>query len=152
MEDIENIIHPKALERLEEEYLHTHNRLQQMPPSEMFTLCDHNHLPKIFLRLKIKPPPFMSCILGKIKRRARRNKEKNNKTICKSSHSKPGKCTSIDQIITAQLGLVPRISGRYTRERITSTIYFLDHKSSFVYSHLCILNSQEETLKSKTEY
>ena len=53
---------------------------------------------------------------------------------------------------SAQPGLVPRISSRHTRERITSATYFLDHKSSFGYIHLCILTSQEETLKSKISY
>ena len=52
VEEIDNIMHPIALSRLKEEYLDTHNRLEHMAPSEMFTLCDHNHLPKRFLRLK----------------------------------------------------------------------------------------------------
>ena len=90
-EDIENRMHPKAASRLEEKYLDTHDRLQYMPPSEIFTLCDHNHLPKRFFRLKDKPPPCMSCILGKLQRCAWCITENNNKSIRKPSHSKPGK-------------------------------------------------------------
>ena len=95
----------------------------------------------------------MSCVLGKLQSRAWRNIDKNSIIISKPSHSRPGKCTSIDQIVSAQPALFPRIiSGRHTGERIASSTYFLDHKSSFEYSHLFILTSQEETLKSKTAY
>ena len=123
VEDIENGMHPKVLSRLKEEYLDTHHRLQHMPPLEIFTLCDHNHLPKRYLRLKVKPPSCMSC--AKVQRRTCRNIENNNKSIRKPSHSKPGKCTSIDQIVSAQPDLDPRIYGCHTIEIITSATSFL---------------------------
>ena len=96
-----------------------------MHPSEMFTLCDHNYLAKILLKLKVKRPPCMSCNTGKLQRHVWHHTGENNKSIRKFDHSKPVKCTSIDQIISAQQGLVPRIPGRHTRERITSATFFL---------------------------
>ena len=54
-----------------------------------------------------------------LQRRAWPNTENNNKIIRKPSRSKPVKYTSIDKIVSAQPGLVPRISGRHTREMIT---------------------------------
>ena len=150
--DIRNLIHPKPLSLLETEFLDTHNRLQHMPSSEMFNLSIHGHLPKRFLKLKNKPPPCLSCILGKLQRRKWRTKGANDKNIRKLHHNKPGKCTSIDQIVSAQPGLVPRMSGRHTRDRITSATCFLDHKSSFGYSHLCTSTTQEETINAKAAY
>ena len=47
VEDIETIMHPKVLSRLEEEYLDIPNCLQHMPPSEIFTLCDQSLTHKI---------------------------------------------------------------------------------------------------------
>ena len=103
----------------------THDRLQHMPPSEMFNLSIHDHLPKRFLKLKDKAPPCLSCILGKLQRRKWRTKGAHDKSIRKLHHNKPGKCTSVDQIVSAQPGLVPRMSGRHTRDRITSATCFL---------------------------
>ena len=124
-----------------------------MPPSNMFTLCDHNHLLRKKLELKsAKPPPCISYILGKLQRRAWGNSGQNDKSIRKLNHDKPGKCTSVDQIVSAQPGLVPRMYSRHTRERITAATCFFDHKSSFGYSHLCTSTNQEETLNSKTVY
>ena len=51
-----------------------------------------------------------------------------------------------------QTGLVPRISGRHTCERITAATAFMDHKSEFGYSHLCTTTSQEETLLGKVAF
>ena len=120
VKDIENIMQPNALSRLEEEYLDTHNRLQHMSSSEIFVLCDLNHLPKIFFRLKFKRPPCMSYILGKLQRRAWHNTENNKKSIRKPFYSKPCKYISNDEIISGQIGLVSRLSSLHTRERITS--------------------------------
>ena len=74
------------------------------------------------------------------------------KSIRKLSHDKPGKCTSIDQIVSAQPGLVPRMSGCHTRDRITAATCFFEYKSSFGYTHLCTSTDQEQTLISKAAY
>lgn len=49
-------------------------------------------------------------------------------------------------------GLVPRLSGRYTRDRITAATIFIDHKSEFGYSHLYTTISQDETLTGKVAF
>ena len=100
-------MHPKPLSRLGTEFIDMYDSLQHMPSREIFTLSNHGHLSKRFPKLKDKPPPCMSCILGKLQRQNWWNSGKHGKSIRKLSHNKLSKCTSIDQICSAQPGLVP---------------------------------------------
>ena len=145
-------VHPRALSPLDEEFMQAHHRLQHLSYVDMFALLENGHLPKKFLRLRRKPPPCPSCIFGKMKKRKWKNTKSSDSSIQKPSHNKPGKCVSVDQLISSEPGLVPRISGRHTRERITAGTCFIDHKSGYGYTHLCRSTSQDETLESKIAF
>ena len=58
----------------------------------------------------------------------------------------------MDQLVSAQPGLVPRISGRHTKQRIQAVTVFLEHYSDFSYTYLCTTTSQEGTLEAKAAY
>ena len=149
---IRDIMNPRTLTPLEQEFMDTHHSLQHAPYKEMFRLAEFGHLPKRFLRLKKKPPICASCIFSSMKRKAWKRNHERSTTVRKLEHNRPGKGTSVDQLISAQPGLVPRISGRHTRQRIQAATVFLDHYSDFSYTHLCTSTSQEETLEAKAAY
>ena len=114
--------------------------------------AEYGHLPKRFLKLKKEPSMYASCIFSSMKRKARKRNHERSTMVRKLEHNRPGKGTSVDQLVSTQPGLVPRISGRHTRQRIQAATVFLDHYSDFSYTHLCTSTSQEETLESKTAY
>ena len=151
-EDLFKVMHPITLTPLEQEFMDSHHSLQHAPFVEMFRMAEYGHLPKRFLKLKKKPPMCASCIFSAMKRRAWKRKSERSTTVRKLEHNRPGKGTSVDQLVSAQPGLVPRISGRHTRQRISAATCFLDHYSDFSYTHLCTSTTQEETLAAKAAY
>jgi hypothetical protein len=50
--------------------------------------------------------------------------------------TKPGDGVSVDQIISAQPGLIPPIVGFLTSKRIWGCTMFVDHVSNYIYVHL----------------
>ena len=136
-------MHPKPLSRPEVEFLDTHDRLQHIPYSDMFALCGYGHLPRRFLKLKANnPPSCISCIIGKIQRRKWRTSVQSDKSIRKLGYDKPGKCTSIDQIVSAQPELVPRVSGCHTRDMITAATCFLSQIFFWLYASMYLHKSR----------
>jgi len=63
-----------------------------------------------------------------------------------------GDGTSVDQIVSAQPGLIPQMTGFLTSYRIWGTTNFCDHVSDFVYVHLMHNFTLEETLLAKRAY
>ena len=66
---------------------------------------------------------------------------------------KPNDGVSVDQIISAQPGLIPQMFGFLTNQRLWGVTTFVDHISDFVYVHLMRDLSLAKTLleKSATE-
>jgi hypothetical protein len=57
-------------------------------------------------------------------------------SIHRPEHALPGDGVSVDQIVSAQPGLIPQMSGFLTSRRIWGCTTFCDHVSDFVYVHL----------------
>ena len=150
--DLHKIMHPVTLTPLEQELMDSHHSLQHISYTDMFRMAEYGHLPKRFLKIKKNPPMCPSCIFASMKRKAWKRKSERSTTVRKLEHNRPGKGTSADQLISAQPGLVPRISGKHTRQRITAATCFLDHYSDFSYTHLCTSATQEATLEAKAAY
>ncbi len=49
---------------------------------------------------------------------------------------KPADGVSVDQIISAQPGLIPQMAGILTSKRIWGCTTFVDHVSNYIYVHL----------------
>ena len=64
----------------------------------------------------------------------------------------PGATVSIDQMISAQPGLVPQISGHLTSARIWAATVFVDHFSRHIHVHLMRDQTQASTLEAKAAY
>jgi hypothetical protein len=73
-------------------------------------------------------------------------------SIRRTSETQPGDGTSVDQIVSAQQGLIPQMAGFLTSDRIWGTTNFCDHASDFVYVHLMRNFTLEETLLTKRAY
>ena len=136
---------------LRDEFIQWHFKLNHLPFKNMFSLCRNGYLPKKFLRLKSSDLICPSCILGNQKRRPWRVRNQSS-SIRKPSETKPGDRVSIDQMISHQPGLVPRYSGRHTRDRITCVTCFKDHVSDFSYSYLQRSSDGESTLNAKHSF
>jgi hypothetical protein len=65
---------------------------------------------------------------------------------------KPGDGVSVDQIISAQPGLIPQMAGFLTSKRIWGCTMFVDHVSDFIYIHLMKDFTTIETLLAKLAF
>eukprot|EP00978_Attheya_sp_CCMP212_P007527 scaffold17426_cov58-Attheya_sp.AAC.7 len=123
----QRIAKPKALTPLAQEFLSWHDHLDHLPMKQMINLAKTDKLPCKFLQLQGSLPLCASCSFGNASKRS---------------------CTG--QLISAQAGLVPQLSGdRLTHERIWAATIFIDHVSGFVYAHWMRAISSVETLAAK---
>ena len=74
------------------------------------------------------------------------------KTIRKDTETKPGDCISIDQLVSAQPGLIPQMTGFLTNMRIWGATIFVNHVSDYVYVALMRDLTLDETLLAKTSF
>ena len=71
-------------------------------------------------------------------------------SIRKANETEPGNGVSTDQLVSAQEGLIPQITGTLTSPQITSATVFVDHATQFLlYVHLMPSLSTENTLEAK---
>ena len=61
----------------------------------------------------------------------------------------PGDGVSVDQIVSAQPGLIPQMSGFLTSKRLWVATTFVDHVSDYVYVHIIRDLTLDETLLAK---
>ena len=91
----------------------------------------------------------VACQFGQAHRCPWRVKGKKSGSILKPEQTLPGDGVSIDQIVSAQPGLIPQMSGFLTSKRIWGCTTFVDHVSDYVYVHLMRDLTLDETLLSK---
>ena len=129
-----------------------HHRLYHLPFNQLFMLAKAGFLPKKLLECQDKVPLCVACQFGKAHRRPWRTKGKKSGSIRKPEEKEPGDGVSIDQIVSAQPGLIPQMSGFLTNKRIWGTTTFVDHVSNYVYVHLMRDFTLEETLLAKAAW
>ena len=151
-EEVQSLVYPRVLSPLQQEFMSWHHRLYHLPFNRMLLLAKKGYLPKRLLKCQDKPPKCIACQFGTAHRRPWRVKGKKSGSIRKENEKKPGDGTSIDQIVSAQPGLIPQMAGFLTNERLWGTTTFVDHVSDFVYVHLMKNFTLEETLKAKRAY
>ena len=112
-------------------------------------------LPKKFHKLGNKAHPCVSCLFGQAHRKPWRFKQtKNGKlsTLCREKISKPGKTIGVDQLISAQPGLVPQEKGLITRARIWAATVYICYVTGYIYVGLMTDQSDESTLQTKHDF
>ena len=153
--DLESIVKPKPLSPAEQEFLDLHHRLFHLPYSIMFRLAKAGFLPKHLLRLKDRPPPCASCLFGAQHRtnwRTKSSKHGKTSALRKADLTQPGQCVGVDQMISAQPGLIPQEKGHLTRGRIWACTIFVDYFTGFVFVALMRDLTAESTLAAKKEF
>ena len=136
---------PASLSDEDVEYLEHHNRLNHLSRDAMYRLACADVIPRKVMKYKTSSPFCASCAFGKAHRRPWCFKGNSKGSIRKPSDNVPGACVSVDQLISAQPGLIPQLSGHLTRARITCATIYVDHFSGFAFSFLQRTTSQEET-------
>ena len=99
-------------------------------------LAERGWLPRRLLDCRDRIPLCVACQFGAAHRRPWRVKGKRSGKIRKETETKPGDGQSIDQIVSAQPGLIPQMSGFLTSQRYWGVTVFVDHFSDYIYCHL----------------
>ena len=147
-ESLEALLNPPQNTELITEFMAWHYHSGHLPIPRMFELCQRGYLPRRFLKLKDTKLICPSCIFGKAKRKPWRTKGQPG-SLRSTDENDPGARVSIDHVISKQPGLVPRMDGRHTRDRITGACVFLDNHTRYSYSHLQTSIDNEQTLEAK---
>ena len=84
--------------------------------------------------------------------RSKATKDGSKSVLRSPAITKPGECVAVDQIISAQPGLVPQDKGSLTRARIWGCTVFVDYATSLVNVVLMRDLSAESTLAAKQEF
>jgi len=154
-DQLKKIVYPRKLSPIQQEFLSWHNRLFHMPFYRMYKLIKMGVLPKRLEKCFNEHHSKIVCIscqFGKAHRRPWRTKGSPGGSIRKASEQNPGDGTSVDQIVSAQPGLVPQMAGALTSDRIWGATIFVDHVTNYVYCHLMKALNLEETLIAKKAY
>ena len=151
VEDIKRLKSPQPLSDLEIAWRKLHDRHGHIPYPEMDRLVEAGILPQRFECLRGKHVFCPSCIFGRMRKRPWRTKGK-YKSIRKANQKYPGAKVSADQLVVAQPGLVPRMDGRHTNDRVVGATGFLDHYSGYSYSSLQTSLDGEQTVAAKLSF
>ena len=125
--DLNHVVNPKILSPDQQELLSLHHKMGHTPFPRLIRMAEtiNNNVLRRLAYLKHNLPPEYNC---------------------------PGKCVSIDHIVSAQPGLIPQMSGNLTRMRIWAVQVHVDHFSGHTHVHLMRDLSLEETLIAKASY
>jgi hypothetical protein len=93
----------------------------------------------------------MSCIFGMAHHKPWCSKGSKG-SIRKESDNAPGKCISMDQMVSAQPGLIPQMAGFLTKLHIWGATVFVDHFSDYIYVALMQDLGLDETLLAKSSF
>jgi hypothetical protein len=135
-EEAEALARPQNLTPLQQELMDWHHCLYHLSFSKLFRLTVEGYLPKNLLKCKGSLPLCIACEVGTVHRCPWQQRGKASGSICQPEHILPGDGVSMDQIISAQPGLIPQMSSFLTSCRIWGCTTFCDHVSNFVYVHL----------------
>ena len=153
-EEIQKIKSSHTLSPLQQEFLSLHHRLLHLPFTTMLRLSKLGVLPRRFLKLKNNLPLCTSCLFGKAHRRPWRHKgSSSNKGVLRNKcTNEPGKIIGVDQMVSAQPGLVPQEKGSLTRARIWGATIFVDYATKWTKVHLMTDATGESTLEAKNSF
>ena len=116
--------------------------------NKMQRLAKLGFLPKQFVDQDVKCKCKV-CQFGKQVRSSSRVKGSKSK-IFQSKY--PGKCVSVDQLVSSTKGFDAQLKGRLTRKRYKYATVFVDQFSRFTYVSLQQTLSSEETIKAKEKF
>jgi hypothetical protein len=135
-EEAKFLVQPRILMPIQQELMDWHNCLYHLSFHKVFWLAEKGFLPKGLLTCKGMLPLCIACQFGAAHCCPWRTHGKSSGLICCPEHILPGNGISVDQILSAQPGLIPQMSGFRSSQRIWGCTTFCDHVSDLVYVHL----------------
>jgi hypothetical protein len=129
-----------------------HCCLHHTPFPKLITMTEQGEIPKRLSALKGCCPICVACLFGQAYKHLWQSKSKQKHPICKPTYDTPGKKASLDQMVSAQPGLIPQMSGRLTNLCIMAATVFVNHFSDHVYVYLMRDLTLSETLLAKHAY
>jgi hypothetical protein len=148
---IEQILNPQTLDDNQHEFMALHFKMNHLPFLAMITLAENKRIHMKLVWLRHRLPMCMSCIIGTSHCKPWRTKGAHG-LIHKDSDNAPGKCVSMDQLVSAQPGLIPQTAGFLTNLRLWGATIFVDHFLDFVFVALMHDLTLNETLLVKTSF
>ena len=142
---------PQTLDGNQQEFMELHYKLSHLPLPAMIVLAEKGRIKKKFTMLKHWLPICMSFIFGTAHCKPWRSKGSKG-SIRKESNNAPGKCVSMDQLVSAQPGLIPQMAGFLTNLRIWGATVFVNHFSDYVYIALMQDLGLDKTLLAKSAF
>ena len=112
-------------------------------------------LPAKFKKLGNKAPPCVSCLFGQAHKRPWRFKKTKHgeaSTLRGEKITKPGETIGVDQLISAQPGLVPQEKGMMTRAQIWAATVFICYVTGYIHVGLMTDQSGDQTLQCKHDF
>jgi hypothetical protein len=91
----------------------------------------------------------VGCLFGQAHKCPWQSKSKQKHPICKPTDDAPGKKALLDQMVSAQPGLIPQMSGHLTNLCVMAATIFVDHFLDHIYVYLMKDLTLSETLFSK---
>ncbi len=128
-----------------------HCKLNHLPHPAMITLAKKGKLNKKFIRPKHRLPVCTSCIFGTCHCKPWHSKGLKG-SIKKEIDDASGKCVSIDQMVSAQPGLIPQMAGFLTNLCIWGATNFVDHFSDYIFLPLMRDLTLDKTLPAKSSF
>jgi hypothetical protein len=128
-----------------------HCKLNHLPLPAMITLAEKGKLNKKFVRLKHMLSVCMSCLFGTCHCKPWHSNGLKG-LIRKETDNAPGKCVSMDQMVSAQPGLIPQMTGFLTNLCIWSARIFVDHYLDNVFVALMRDLTLDEMLLAKSSF
>jgi hypothetical protein len=149
---LEHIISPKSLSPLQEETMSHHCCLHHTPFPKLITMAEKGEIPNCLAPLKGCCTICVACHFGQAHKRPWWSKSEQKHPISKSTDDATGKKAFLDQMVSAQPGLITQMSGCITNLRIIAATIFIDHFSDHVYVYLMKYLTLSETLLAKHAY
>ncbi len=97
----------------------------------------------------VLPPVCAGCAFGAMTRVPWKNRE-TTRTVFKET--KPGKCVSVDQMISTKVRFYAQLKGSLTKQRYRGATIFVDHFSGYKYIHLMTHLLSEKTVAAKRAF
>ena len=128
-----------------------HYKINHLLLPAMITLSEKGRLNRKLAKLKHRLPVCMSCMIGTEHHKPWRLKGKKG-SIRKQADDAPGKCVSINQMISAEPGLICQMADILTSLRIWAATIFVNHYSYNVFVSLMHNLTLDKTLLAKSSF
>ena len=125
------------------------HRIYHLPLRILFRLSSMCFVPKWLLEFGNKPQACVAYQFGAAHHLPRRTKGKKSRSIRRPEPSNPRYGVAVEQIVSAQLFLIPNISGFLTSQSFWGCTPFMYHVSNYFYVHIMRDLSLSETLLAK---